>query len=74
VSKFDAFMLGGAAGQLIGLALSFGVSVPRARESVRADAIKAGAAEYVLVDPATGRTEFRWKAAARETGNGGGDG
>jgi hypothetical protein len=33
------------------------------RAKVHAEAVKAGAAEYVIVDPETGRTEFRWKAA-----------
>jgi hypothetical protein len=65
VSKFDAFTLGAAVG-CIGIALVAGLwaeprAIARTTAEIRAEAIKAGAAEYVIVDPATGRTEFRWK-------------
>ncbi len=35
--------------------------VAEERERMRREAIKAGVAEYVIVDPLTGRAEFRWK-------------
>ncbi len=35
--------------------------VKQERERMRQEAIKAGVAEYVIVDRLTGRTEFRWK-------------
>lgn len=33
------------------------------RDSIRAEAIEAGAGEYVVTDTATGKTEFRWKGS-----------
>lgn len=33
-------------------------------DRMRREAITAGVAEYVIVDPLTGRTEFRWKSPA----------
>jgi len=31
------------------------------RHTVQKDAIKHGVAEYVITDPSTGATEFKWK-------------
>lgn len=31
------------------------------RDILKQEAIKHGAAEYVIVDPSTGKTEFKWK-------------
>lgn len=33
---------------------------------IRQEAIDHGVAEYVLIDPKTGETEFRWKGAGDE--------
>jgi hypothetical protein len=65
VSKSDAFILGAVVGTIL-IALVAGLwaeprAIERATVEIRTEAIKAGAAEYVIVDPATGRTEFRWK-------------
>ena len=31
------------------------------RSAIKREAIEAGTAEYIISDPATGKTEFRWR-------------
>lgn len=33
----------------------------KSAEQLRQEAVKAGVAEYVIVDPVSGHTEFKWK-------------
>ncbi len=65
MSKLDAFLLGAACGFLSLFVIVLTVTIPMHTEigaaSIRVEATKSGHAEYVIVDPATGRTEFRWK-------------
>lgn len=42
-------------------ALGFAVGEHIWRGVFEHEAVAAGAAEYVIIDPATGATEFRWK-------------
>lgn len=58
MNKGDSFLVGWVLGCLV--ATIIGMCINPAK-SVREEAIKAGAAEYILVDPETGKTEFRWK-------------
>lgn len=63
VANFFAALLVGLFMFAIGLA----VGVRGQQSYDEKAAVKHGAAEFVIVDPKTGRTEFRWK----ETGAGG---
>ncbi len=47
-----------------GAAMCYFVGRAHEWESNRKEAVKLGHAEYVIVDPATGKTEFRWKERA----------
>jgi len=63
--KFDKFsiiviflLIGFVVGTIYGSSLQL--------SATRSSAIKAGVAEYVIVDEITGKTEFRWKKVSED--------
>lgn len=50
------FCVGAAVGGFVSLLVGIDIG----DTTVRSQAIEAGVAEYVLMDKATGRTEFQW--------------
>jgi hypothetical protein len=50
-------------GFLVGLSWGYNAQL----RTIRKDAIKAGVAEYVIVDMVTGKIEFKWKSTTEAT-------
>ena len=59
----DAFVVGALLGGVVAffVGLILGVTTDSA-DKLREEAIRMGVAEYVITDPKTGDTEFRWKS------------
>lgn len=64
------FVLAVTLGFILGLFTMFGVNScalhPAIERQFRQEAIEVGAAEYVVDDPLTGATRFRWKEPAND--------
>jgi hypothetical protein len=48
-------------GVVLGFVLALQLRPSATENQLRTEAIKRGYAEWVVVDPLTGKTEFRWK-------------
>lgn len=61
MKMFDAIVI------TLGVLLGWGILIwqiaqaERSLDALHEQAIKHGAAEWVITDPASGKTEFRWK-------------
>jgi hypothetical protein len=55
----ENFVIGFVAGILLGFILMFGVD-RGAKNVIRQEAVRSGAAHYIITNPVTGQTKFQW--------------